>query len=40
MYVYSDNFGILVLLKTTEIVLEYVLILIPGVGYGAASDCT
>jgi hypothetical protein len=32
---YSEN---LVSLKNTEILWEYVFILIPGVGYGALSD--
>jgi hypothetical protein len=30
---------ILVPLKSTEMLCEYVFVLIPGVGYGAASDC-
>jgi hypothetical protein len=34
----SDNSGILVSLKNTEIL--YFLILISGLGYGAASECS
>lgn len=33
-----DNLGILVSFKSTEILQEYVFVLIPCVGYGAASD--
>jgi hypothetical protein len=39
MYGFVHIVAILVSLENTEILWEYVFILIPGVGYGAASDC-
>jgi hypothetical protein len=38
IFVYSDNLGVLVSLKNTEILREYAFILIPGMGYGTASN--
>jgi hypothetical protein len=35
----SGNFGILVSLKITKILQEYVFVLIPGMEYGVALEC-